>query len=168
MFRLALNREFLLRHLFAALVFVALGGWFAYDGLCRYPATGARELYLQIEQSEPPANADLSAFKRQKTVTQRILGAGALTVGAVVLLHLLAVAGFRFAWDCTGFVHLGKRRSFAEIAKVDDSDWNSKRILFVRGADWSVKLDGWHHRGVAEFLAAYREWTACEAKTQTS
>lgn len=168
MFKIALNREFLLRHLFAGLVFVALGGWFAYDGLWRYPATDARELYLQIERTEPPDNYDLNAFKRQKTTTQQILGAASLLVGAVVLLHLLAVAGFRFAWDRTGFVHNGKRREFSSIAKIDDSQWQSKRILTVGGAGWSVKLDGWHHHGLPDFLQAYREWCAGEAKTQTA
>ena len=64
--RLRLNPDYLRRHLFAAAVMAALGCWFGYDGAVRYPRMAPDELYRSIEQAEPPAGADLEAFKRQK------------------------------------------------------------------------------------------------------
>ncbi len=152
--QLKINKEFLKRHLFALAVFLALGGWFAYDAFVRYPATPARALYASIERSEPPevmTERALEDFKAQKTSTQRLFATLTLAAAALVALHLLCIAGFKFSFDDDGFVLSGRRMKWADVKRVDESKWNSKRILVIFGDDWRAKLDAWHHEGVTEF-----------------
>ena len=102
---LKLNREFLVRHLFALVVFAALGGWFGFDAFVRYQRTPAAALYESIENAPPPADmsqAKLDAFKAQKTKTQFVLAIVTLGAALLVALHLLSVAGFKFAFDDDG------------------------------------------------------------------
>ncbi len=151
--RLALNREFLVRHLFALAVFVVLGGWFGYDAFARYPACDARELYVRLEKSEPKEGTNLEAFKAQKISTQRIFAGLTLLAALGVGLHLLAVSRFSFSWDDAGFVCNGRRRAWDEIVETDDSRWAKGNILKLVGKDWSVNLDAWHHTGVRDVAA---------------
>jgi len=158
--KLRINREFLVRHLFALAVFASLCCWFGYDALVRYPSTSAHDLYVSIERSEPPEDmgqAALEAFKEQKTSTQRIFTALTALAAAAVGLHLLAVAGFRFSFDDDGFVLSGRRFAWKDIEGVDDSAWEKKRIVRISGAGWKATLDAWHHDGVKEFFAKMAE-----------
>lgn len=156
---LKLNREYAARHLFVALLMLALSAWFGFDGFVKYPQTTGHDLYVSIEGAEPPANFDLAAFKAQKIQTQ--YGFTALTFAAfvAVALGLLASARFRFAFDDTGFTYDGARFAYGDIAKVDDRDWEKKGIVrfYVKhpstGAVIPVKLDAWHHVGVKDFHA---------------
>lgn len=150
--KLAINREFLARHLFAFAVFAALGGWFGYDGFVRYPAADARGLYVSIEKSEPQPETDLEGFKRGKVATQRIFALLAALAAAGVGLHLLAVARFSLEWDEEGFVHRGVRRAWADVKSVDESKWGGKGIVRISGEGWSLGLDAWHHTGVKDFF----------------
>lgn len=148
-----INREFLTRHLFAFAVFAGFGLWFAYDGFVGYPATPARELYVAIERSEPPPDADVDTFKSNKTRIQRIIAGLILLAAAGVGVHLAAVAAESFEWDDEGFVWRGKRFTYGDIERVDASAWEAKRILRlgVRGGS-VVTLDAWHHEGVKLFF----------------
>ena len=156
---LKLNREYAARHLFVAVLMLALSAWFGFDGFVKYPQTTGHDLYVSIEGAEPPANFDLAAFKAQKIQTQ--YGFTALTFAAfvAVALGLLASARFRFAFDDTGFTYDGARFAYGDIAKVDDRDWEKKGIVrfYVKhpstGAAIPVKLDAWHHVGVKDFHA---------------
>ena len=152
--KLKVNKEFLVRHLFAFAVFLALGGWFGYDAFVRYPATPARALYASIERSEAPegmSDAALESFKAQKTSTQRLFATLTLLAAAAVGLHLLAMVGFKFTFDEDGFVHSGRRLKWSDVESVDESKWESKRVLAVSGKGWRVVLDAWHHEGVKAF-----------------
>lgn len=149
--RLKINREFLLRHLFAFAVFLALGGWFALDAFVRYPATDARALYAAIEKADPPEGFDVESFKAQKTATQRIMAIAVLLAAAGVGLHLLAVAAFRFEYDDEGFTAGGRRYGYGDIARVDDSAWEKKRVMGVFAGERRIVLDAWHHNGVEGF-----------------
>jgi len=156
---LKLNREYAARHLFVAVLMLALSAWFGFDGFVKYPQTTGHDLYVSIEGAEPPENFDLAAFKAQKIQTQ--YGFTALTFAAfvAVALGLLASARFRFAFDDTGFTYDGVRFAYGDIAKVDDRDWEKKGIVrfYVKhpstGAVIPVKLDAWHHVGVKDFHA---------------
>ena len=150
---LKLNREFLARHLFALVVFLVLGGWFGFDAFVRYPRTPAAALYESIEKAPPPADmgqAKLDGFKAQKTKTQVVLAAVTLGAALLVGIHLLAVAGFKFAYDDDGFVLSGKRFAWGDVRKVDESQWEKKRVLRVSGDGWNFTLDAWHHTGVKD------------------
>lgn len=151
MVKLKLNREFLLRHLFSLAVFLALGGWFAYDAFVKYPATPARDLYVAIEKSEPHESFDLEAFKIQKTGTQRILAGAALLAAFCIGAHLFAVSRFTFEFDEGGFTVGSKRFSYGDIKNVDTSKWAKKSILVISGEGWKTSLDAWHHEGVKDF-----------------
>ena len=100
--RLRLNPDYLRRHLFAAVVMAALGCWFGYDGAVRYPRMAPDELYRSIEQAEPPAGADLEAFKHQKTNAQLGLALVLLVAAGVVGLRLFLSSRLDFAWDEAG------------------------------------------------------------------
>lgn len=150
---LKLNREFLVRHLFALVVFAALGGWFGFDAFVRYPRTPAAALYESIEKAPPPADmsqAKLEAFKAQKTKTQFVLAVVTLGAALLVALHLLSVAGFKFAFDDDGFVLRGKRFAWGDVRNVDESQWEKKSVLRISGDGWGATLDAWHHIGVKE------------------
>lgn len=151
---LKLNREFLVRHLFALAVFAVLGGWFGFDAFVRYPRTPAAALYESIEKAPPPAEmgqAKLDAFKAQKTKTQYVLAVVTLNAALLVAIHLLVVAGFKFAYDDDGFVLQGKRFAWGDVRNVDESKWEKKSVLRISGDGWSATLDAWHHAGVKEF-----------------
>ena len=149
--KLRLNREFLLRHSFSLLVFLALGGWFAFDAYVRYPRTDARELYMSIEKSAPPEGFDLPAFKTQKTQTQSILALLTLAAAAGVGLHLLLVARFAFKFSDDAFMCGTKSFSYADVSRVDSSKWSRKGILVLYAGGRKIVLDSWHHSGVKEF-----------------
>lgn len=149
---LSLNREFALKHLFAALVFLGLSLYFGYDGLVRYPQAEPAALYAAIEGREAPEGLDLAAFKRQKVRVQRsfsvLLLLSALAVGG----HLLAVARFRLAFDDEGYEFRGVRTRYAELKAVDWSQWQKQGVLRVNG----LRLDAWHHTGVRELAERVR------------
>ena len=156
--KVSLNGEYARNHLFVTVLMAGLGCWFAYDGLVKYPATPARELYASIEKSEPAASmtdAALEAFKSQKTKTQHGFAALAFLAAAVVGLRLLASARFRFEFDDDGFAVGGERHAYADVADVDDGEWEKKGITRLRLASGRrVALDAWHHQGVKEFHEA--------------
>ncbi len=151
--KLTLNREFLVRHLFAALVFIGLGCWFGYDAVVRYPQTPAAELYLSIEGADAvlKPEAELEAFKAQKISMQKVFALVGLLAGGLVGLHLFLVSRFAFAYDDAGFTCGGKTRSYDDITSVDEKDWAKKGILRLIGTDWKVTLDAWHHTDVKAF-----------------
>lgn len=146
--KLKLNPEYAKRHLFVTLLMAGLCGWFGYDGLVRYPATPAAELYRSIEGSEAPEGFNLEAFKRQKIQTQ--YGFSLLCALAAVIVGSRLYAAYRldFEFDETGFVHQGKRRAFAEVKRVNRSQWKKQGIIRVDG----IVLDSWHHLGVEDFV----------------
>ena len=152
--RLRLNPDYLRRHLFAAVVMAALGGWFGYDGAVRYPNMAPDELYRSIEQAEPPEGLDLEAFKRQKTNAQLGLALGLVVAAGVVGLRLFLSSRLDFAWDEAGFSVDGRRYAPADVASLDRSRWESKGILKLKLNDGRVAvLDAWHHLGVREAAA---------------
>lgn len=105
--KLKLNREFAVRYSLVALLFLGMGGWFAFDGFVRYPRTSAAELYRSIEKAEVPEDmppAALEAFKRQKTASQKGLALVLTVAAAWVGLLLARAAAFRFDYDEKGFV----------------------------------------------------------------
>ena len=152
--RLRLNPDYLRRHLFAAAVMAALGCWFGYDGAVRYPRMAPDELYRSIEQAEPPAGADLEAFKRQKTNAQLGLALVLLVAAGVVGVRLFLASRMDFAWEGKEFSWRGRRLSVADVAEVDRSRWETKGILKLKLSDGgSVVLDAWHHLGVRDAVA---------------
>ena len=152
--KLKVNREFLFKYLFAFVVFLVLGGLFAYDGLVRYPATPAPALYASIEGSEAPEGsaAMLEGFKAQKVRTQRIFALLGLLAAAGVGVHLLLACRLDLSFDDDGFVCNGVRRAYADIERVDTSAWEKKSILVLVGKEWKITLDAWHFSGVKDFF----------------
>lgn len=144
--KLTLNREYATRHLFVAILMAGLSCWFGYDGLVRYPATPAAELYRSVEGCDAPEGCDLEAFKDQKTKTQYGFAALSLLASLVVGFRLCRASALDVAFDEEGLVVRGRRRAFADVKKVDWSRWEKKGIVVVDG----LVLDAWHHQGVKE------------------
>ena len=152
--KIKLNREYFLRHFFVAVLLLGLGGYFGYDGLLGYPSQSAHDLFVSIEKSEPKESVDLEAFKAQKIRTQYFFALAALIAGAMVAIDLASVAKFSLAYDENGFEYDGRRYRYDDVLGIDDSLWTKKTIAKVLLKDDRVmKLDGWHHSGIKEFLA---------------
>lgn len=160
-----LNREYAARHLFVAILMLALGMWFAHDGYFKYAKMDARELYVLIEGASPPESFDagkLESFKRQKTATQRGLALVALVASAIIGARLLSSARFKLEYDENGFTVSEKFKfAYSDVRNIDDSLWKKKNIarLDLKSADMEtvLRLDGWHHAGVSGFLEVVRE-----------
>lgn len=154
---LNLNREFAIRHLGVAVLFVALACWFGYDGFVRYPSLSAHDIYVSIEKSEPKAGADLEAFKQQKIKTQYGFTGLCLLAGAVVALGVLRNKLSTLTWDNDGMCGTltgGRPLAFSDISGVEDEQWARKGIIVFLAKDGRrVKLDAWHHTGVEELVA---------------
>ena len=154
---LKLNREFAMRHLGVAILFVALAGWFGYDGLVRYPSLPAHDIYVSIEKSEPREGTDLEAFKQQKIKTQHGFALLTLLASAVIALGVLRSRRSTLTWDdreMCGTLTGGRPLAFSDIAGVEDGQWARKGIIvFVAKDGRRVKLDSWHHTGVDELVA---------------
>lgn len=146
------NREFVLRHLFVALLMLGMSGWFAYDGWVKYPSMSQDALYEMVEKqpapnSEAAAKVAANAIHRQKEFTCLALLAS-LVIGA----HLAAVMRQRFEYSDDGFAVDGAKYSFNDIAQVDDGAWQKKGIVrLILKNTRRVTLDAWHHSGVKEF-----------------
>lgn len=134
---LALNREFLMRHLFVTLLMLGLCGWFGYDGYVNYPRQD--DSYFEALHLKKD-----NAIRRQKEFMVLALLA-AIVIGG----HLAKLARFSFSFDDDGFVHDGKRTAYSEVKSVDRSKWEKKGIVKVNG----IVLDAWHHVGVKDFVA---------------
>lgn len=151
--KLTINKDYFRRHLFVALLMTGLGLWFGYDGFIRYPSMSAGDLYRSIEKSDPPANLNLEAFKRQKTQTQYGFTILSLLAALVIGLRLKKSCDFKFEFDEQGFIWKGHRFAFSDIQKVDRSKWEKKSILVLEmKAGVKITLDAWHHLGVKDFV----------------
>lgn len=150
--KLALNPEYVQRHLFVTVLLAGLSCWFGYDAVIRYPATPAAELYRSIEKSDPPEGFDLEGFKDQKTKTQYGFAFLSFLVSAVVGTRLAREASVKIDFDDEGFTINGTKRPFDAIKSVDRSRWEKKGIVSLRLDDGGkVVLDSWHRLGVKEF-----------------
>lgn len=156
--KLFLNKEFARRHLFVTLLMVALGGWFGYDGFITYPSMSASELYVRSHKGEQPAD-DLAAEKFQAVAIPRQKQFMGLCFLAAVLVggHLWLVSRLRVEFDAEGFTWRGRRFAFADVVKMDESDWSKKGIVRLTTAAGSLTLDSWHHTGVEDFHARLEE-----------
>jgi hypothetical protein len=174
--KIRLNKEYAMRHLFVAILMLALGIWFAHDGYFKYSKMDAKELYVQIEGTPPPETFSaekLDSFKKQKTATQRGLALVCLVASLVIGTRLLSSARFKLEYDENGFVVSEKKKfSYSDIVGVEDSQWEKKNIarLNLKSAqgEMMLQLDGWHHKGVAEFLNVVKEKCSLGHKTQES
>ena len=155
MTKLKLNKEYARRHGAVALLMAALFVWFAYDGLVSYPRMSARELYVSIEQSEPPAGCDLEAFKTQKTRTQYLFSVLAALAALSIGGRLLKASRLNVAFDEKGFTWDNRAYTYKDITKVDDRAWTKKGISVITVDGRRLRLDSWHHEGVREMHAQF-------------
>jgi len=165
--KLSLNPEYARNHLFVTVLMAGLSAWFAFDGLVKYPSTPARDLYATIEGAQPPdamTEAQLEAFKAQKTKTQYGFAVLAFAAAAVVGLRLLGSARFRLEFDDDGFTYAGRRVPYSGVTSVDARLWEKKGIAKVHFKGGSAVIDSWHHRGAKEFLKKLRTPVDTETK----
>lgn len=150
--KLSLNKEYAVRHLGVAVLFLGLAGWFGYDGLVGYPSQTAHDIYVAIEKSEPPEGMDLEGFKAQKIKTQYGFAAVFALVSLVVAFRLWRSWKSTLEWDdekMWGSLTGGKPLAFADVEHVDARRWAKKGILGLIADDGRrVTLDAWHHSGV--------------------
>ena len=140
--RLALNREFAMRHLGVALLFAALCGWFLYDGAIKYPQRDDA-YFAEVLHTKKAA-----AIERQY---QFAFLAG--LAAAAIALGVLRNKRRTLEWDgetMRGTLAGGRPLAFADVESVDWRRWKSKGIIVLRAKDGRrVVLDAWHHTGVS-------------------
>ena len=158
--KLQLNKEFLYRHLFVAILMFGLGCWFGYDGFVGYPSKTPSQLYEMIEKSAPPSPEAAQKVYDNAIPRQKQFMGLALLASLAIALHLMLVGKLDLSFDDEGFTWGGKRFTRESISKVDDSKWAKKQIcvLFVKGGG-KLTIDAWHHNGAKEFHAKFVEST---------
>ena len=149
--KIHLNREFALRHLGVAILFLGLCGWFLYDGAVAYPKMDEAVFREQVLHGKP---GDLGELRRQA------IGRQYQFAGICVLAALLISAGVArcrlqtLEWDETrmcGSLTAGRPLPFDDVVGVDERRWEKKGILVVVAKDGRrVTLDTWHHAGARE------------------
>jgi len=146
------NREFLLRHLFVALLMFGMACWFGYDGYVKYPSMTPGELYEYIEKSPAPDAAAAQRVYANAIPRQKQFMCLAFLASFIIAAHLWYSTKLKFSFDDSGFEFSLKRYSYNDIKSVDDSQWKKNTITRLMLADGKrVKLDAWHLAGVKEF-----------------
>ena len=136
--KLILNKEFVVRYLGVAALFLGLGGWFAYDGFVAYPKMTPAELYKSIEKSDP--QTDEQAEKVYKNAIQR--QKEFMTLAILASLFLV----YR-VWSISGqTIPEGKAE------EIDKRDWEKKGIARVKIDGRWYTLDTWHHSNAKELF----------------
>jgi len=153
--KLALNREYALRHLGVAALMAALCGWFVYDGAIAYPAMSDEDFKAEILH-----NLEYENFpkKRKETTDRQFQFAGIVGLAALVIAGGVWNAKRKtLEWNdaaMNGTLTLGRPLPFQDVADIDKSRWDKKGILVVHAKDGrKVTLDAWHHTGVKELAA---------------
>lgn len=141
--QLTLNREYATRHLGVALLFLALCGWFLYDGYVVYP------------QRDEAYFTETLHTQKDRAIARQYQFAGLSGLAALVIAALVALEWKKkLSWDettLTGTVIGNKPLAFSDIVGVKDTLWKSKGILTVYARDGrSFVLDTWHHTGAQE------------------
>ncbi len=149
--KLTVNREFALRHLGVAALFLGLCGWFLYDGLVTYPRMDDATFSEQVLHGR---QGDFGKLK-QEAINRQHQFAGICGIAA-----LLIVAGVgrcrlqTLEWDdgqMCGSLTGNMPLAFADVGGVDDRRWEKKGILVVYAKDGRrFTLDTWHHAGAKE------------------
>ncbi len=157
--KLSLNKEYAVRHLGVAVLFLGLAGWFGYDGLVGYPSQTPHDIYVSIEKSEPPADMDLEGFKAQKIKAQYGFAAVFAAIALVVGLRLWKSWKSTLEWDdekMCGTLTKGRALAFGDVEHVDERRWAKKGILVLVADDGRrVTLDAWHHTGVEDLAKRF-------------
>ena len=151
--KLVLNREFAVRHLGVAVLFLALCGWFLYDGAVTYPNMDDAKFSEEILHGRDRQGG----FERLKkeAINRQYQFAGICGIAAVVIA--LGVGRCRLQtleWDDTqmcGSLTGGSPLAFSDVSGVDDRRWDKKGILVVYANDGRrFTLDAWHHSGAKD------------------
>ena len=149
--KLTLNREYVLRHLGVAALFLGLCGWFLYDGCITYPKMDDAKFSEEILHGR---QGDFDKLK-QEAINRQFQFAG--ICGIAALLIAAGVGRCRLQtleWDdaqLCGSLTGGKPLAFADISGIDDRRWEKKGILVVYANDGRrFTLDTWHHSGAKE------------------
>ena len=151
--KLTLNREFAMRHLGVAVLFLGLCGWFLYDGAVTYPNMDDARFSEEILHGRD-SQGGFERLKKEAIGRQYqfagICGIAALLVAAGVWRCRLQTLEWDDAQMC-GSLTGGKPLAFSDVSKVDGRRWEKKGILVVCSGDGRrFTLDAWHHAGAKE------------------
>ena len=153
--KIALNREYAIRHLGVAALMAALCAWFLYDGAISYPAMSDEDFKAKILH-----NLEYENFpqKRKETTNRQFQFAGIAGLAALIIAGgVLRVKRQTLEWNddsMCGSLTGGQTLAFTDIAEIDKSLWEKKGILTVLAKDGrKIPLDAWHHTGVKEIAA---------------
>ena len=169
--KIQLNREYATRHLGVAVLFFALGGWFAFDGAVQWPAENAAwekrtgttvaaalQAHPELRNEHIKDNRDDIPPHWPHELARQFQFAGLCGLASLIIAALVGLNWKRtLEWDdgqMTGSLTGGRPLAFADIVGVEDAQWDKKGIIVLLAKDGRrVTLDSWHHAGVDELVA---------------
>jgi len=164
-----INKEWAIRLMIIAIMFIGGGFWFVYDGAVAWPAENDRyaiykEILDQGDQAEKSwqevfAEKGWTTRKPPKEhsdtdiMTQFIIAALCFPIGLLALIWLLINATRSVVADERSVKFAGKEIAYDDITDIDKSRWESKGIVVLHAGDQRMKLDDWKFRGVKDIYA---------------
>ena len=135
--KLGVNREYMVRHLAVAALFMVLGLWFLYDAVFVYP------------------NTPVAPGEHRSSVSFQYSSAILLAVASVIIWVRARIAAHEtLEWDDTkmwGSLTGGKEILLSDVKVADWNKWERKSILLLVTREGRfISVDGWHHTGVDE------------------
>ena len=134
--KIAINREYAVRHAGVAALFAGLSLYFLYDAIFVYPYLPEDGTHHTTVEFQYSSAALLALF------------------AAIVAFRVFRSWKSTLEWDdaqMCGTLTRGAPLRFDEIERLDVSKWEKKQILVVHAKDGRrVTLDAWHHAGAKE------------------
>jgi hypothetical protein len=163
-----INKEWAVRMLVIAIMFIGGGCWFVYDGAVAWPAENDRyAIYKEIlDQGDQADKSWQEVFQENgwstrkppkehsetDILTQFIIASLCFPIGLLALIWLLLNARRSVVADDQAVTFAGKQMRYDEITDIDKSRWDSKGIVVLISGEQRMKLDDWKFRGVKDVL----------------
>jgi len=163
-----INKEWAVRLIIIAVMFIGGGCWFAYDGAVAWPAENERHaLYKDILDQGDAAEKSWQAVFEERgwstrkppkehsdtdILTQFIIAGICFPIGLLALFWLVLNSRRKVVADQEKVRFAGKQMRYDEITDIDKTRWDSKGIVVLESGEQRMKLDDWKFRGVGRVL----------------
>lgn len=135
--KIAVNREYMTRHLGVAVLFIVLGLWFLYDAVFVYP------------------NVPVAPGEHRTSISFQYSSSALLIIASIIIAFRARLSAHEtLEWDgekMWGSLTGGREIPLSDVKVADWGKWDRKRILvLVTREGRFISVDGWHHTGVDE------------------
>jgi len=160
-----INKEWAVRLIIIAVMFIGGGCWFLYDGAVAWPAENERyAVFQQINEEGERAWQEVFAERGWSTrnppdqhsdtdiMTQFIIAGLCFPIGLLALFWLGLNARRKVVADDEKVRFAGREMRYDAITDIDKTRWDSKGIVVLESGEERMKLDDWKFRGVGKVL----------------